>query len=317
MFTLVGWQNVQTNGYAVEARGLPLKKKVREFWQAHPCEAQFATSERGSSAFYEQIDRYRYGVHPHLPHAADFAKAKGLRVLEIGTGLGTDGARFASAGAIYTGIDLTPAANALARRRFELFNLPGSFAVADAENLPFPDNHFDLVYSHGVLHHTPNTQRAIDEAYRVLRPAGRAVVMLYYRSSFNYRINIRVIRRLRAYLLLSRTGVHLAHHLLGEPFAHLHAQAGHLKGDPGVYFTRDTFLSRHTDGPDCPLARVYSREEASALFRAFTEVRFAVHFWNRRWLPAVGKVLPARLESYLASRWGWHLWIYATKPSQA
>ena len=66
-----------------------------------------------------------------------------------------DGARFASAGAVYTGIDLTSAASALARRRFELFKLRGNFAVADAENLPFPDHHFDLVYSHGVLHHTP------------------------------------------------------------------------------------------------------------------------------------------------------------------
>ena len=87
-----------------------------------------------------------------------------------------------------------------------------------------------------------------------------------------------------------------------------------MKDDSRAYFTPDTFLSRHTDGPECPLARVYSRAEASALFRAFSEVRFVVHFWNRRWIPIVGNVLPARLESSLTSRWGWHLWIYATTP---
>jgi ubiquinone/menaquinone biosynthesis C-methylase UbiE len=314
MSSLAVRRKAQPNGAAVETGTPQLKGMVRDFWQAHPCEAQFATAEVGSRAFYEQVERYRYAVHPHLPHAAGFAKAKGLRVLEIGSGLGTDGAHFAAAGAVYTGVDLTRTASALTRRRFELFKLPGSFAVADAENLPFPDNYFDLVYSHGVLHHTPNTQRAINEAYRVLRPGGRAVVMLYYRNSFNYRINIRVIRRLRAHLLRSQMGVKLAHRLLGETFEQLHAHAGHMKRDPRASFRPDTFLSRHTDGPDCPLARVYSREEASALFQAFSEVRFAVHFWNRRWIPVVGKILSARLESSLSSRWGWHLWIYATKP---
>src|ERR1044072_9518975 len=91
-----------------------------------------------------------------LPEAAGFDKAKGLRVLEIGCGLGTDGARFARAGAVYTGVDLTEAALSLARRRYEVENLPGRFSVADAESLQFEDESFDLVYSHGVLHHTPD-----------------------------------------------------------------------------------------------------------------------------------------------------------------
>jgi hypothetical protein len=140
--------------------------------------------------------------------------------------------------------------------------------------------------------------------------------MLYYRNSFNYRVIIRVIRRLRAYLLRWRTGIRLVHSLLGERFAHLHAQAQYLKGNPRAYFTPETFLSRHTDGPDCPLTRVYSRAEARALFEAFAKVRFAVHFWNRSWIPLVGKMLPAWLETSLTARWGWHLWIYATKPAK-
>src|SRR6266699_3450587 len=137
----------------------------------------------------------------HIPIAADFRSARGLKVLEIGCGLGTDGAQFAEAGADYTGVDLTEAAVELARRRFELFSLPGKFQTADAENLAFADDSFDLVYSHGVLHHTPETEKAIQEIHRVLRPGGRAVVMLYHRGSYNYRINISLLRRAGAKLL--------------------------------------------------------------------------------------------------------------------
>src|ERR1044071_6701328 len=119
-----------------------------------------------SNNLKERVEEHRYTKEWHIPEAADFESARGLRVLEIGCGLGTDGAQFAKAGAIYTGVDLTDAAVELARKRFELFNLPGEFRTADAENLDFADNSFDLVYSHGVLHHTPDTVRAVKEVYR-------------------------------------------------------------------------------------------------------------------------------------------------------
>ena len=106
-----------------------------------------------------------------FPIAADFAGARGLKVLEIGCGLGTDGAQFAEAGADYTGVDLTEAAVELARKRFELFDLPGKFQTADAENLDFADESFDLVYSHGVLHHTPETAKAIRKFIACCVPA--------------------------------------------------------------------------------------------------------------------------------------------------
>src|ERR1044072_8385514 len=160
-----------------------LKDRVRAFWQENPCGTKFADAPPGSRKFYELVEEHRYTKEWHIPDAAGFSQTKNLSVLEVGCGLGTDGAQFAKAGAIYTGIDLTDAAVDLARRRFEIFNLPGTFRVADAERLDFPDNSFDLVYSHGVLHHTPDTQAAIREIHRVLRPGGRAVVMLYHRDS--------------------------------------------------------------------------------------------------------------------------------------
>ena len=150
-----------------------LKERVREFWQAHPCGTKFSDAEIGTREFFERVAAHRYEKEWHIPAAADFAGAKGLRVLEIGCGMGTDGVQFAKAGAIYTGVVLTEAAIDLARRNFDLNDLRGEFRVADAENLDFTDQSFDLVYSHGVLHHTPDIQRAVAEIHRVLKPGGR------------------------------------------------------------------------------------------------------------------------------------------------
>src|SRR2546427_13128296 len=193
-----------------------LKERVRAFWQAHPCGTKFSDAEIGTREFFERIEAHRYAKEWHIPEAADFAGARGLRVLEIGCGLGTDGAQFAKAGADYTGVDLTEAAIELARKRFELSDLKGDFRVADAENLDFPDESFDIVYSHGVLHHTPDTARAVREIHRVLKTGGRAIVMLYHRSSYNYRVGIRLLRRAGEGLLKSKAGIKIVHLLTGD-----------------------------------------------------------------------------------------------------
>jgi len=125
-----------------------LKELVREFWQAHPCGTKFSDAEMGTREFFERVEAHRYIKEWHIPDAANFAAAEGLRVLEIGCGLGTDGVQFARAGANYTGIDLTDGAVNLGKKNFELNRLRGEFCVADAENLDFPDESFDLVYSH-------------------------------------------------------------------------------------------------------------------------------------------------------------------------
>ncbi|MBA2645496.1 MAG: class I SAM-dependent methyltransferase [Pyrinomonadaceae bacterium] len=290
-----------------------LKDRVRAFWQAHPCGTKFSDAVVGSRLFFERVEEHRYQTEWHIPAAADFAGARNLRVLEIGCGLGTDAAQFARAGAIYTGVDLTDAAIELARRRFELENLPGEFRVADAENLDFADESFDVVYSHGVLHHTPDTAHAVREVHRVLRPGGRAVVMLYHRDSYNYRVNIGVLRRAGARLLQNEGGLKLAHRLTGEPITSLREHAAQLQQDAQQYLAPEEFLNRNTDGAGNPLARVYSRREARELFKDFARVDLAVHFLNKRWLPIVGAILPLSLETRLAARWGWHLWIYAEK----
>jgi ubiquinone/menaquinone biosynthesis C-methylase UbiE len=296
-----------------DGQNAKLKERVRAFWQANPCGVKFADAAPGTRRFYELVEAHRYTKEWHIPIAAGFAGTRGLKVLEIGSGLGTDGAQFAEAGAEYTGVDLTEASVDLARKRFELFNLPGTFKVADAENLNFESESFDLVYSHGVLHHTPDTRQAIAEVHRVLRPGGRAEVMLYHRDSYNYRVNISMLRRAGAQLLKWESGVKLVHRMTGEPLESLRAHARLLKTEKQSYLESSEFLSQNTDGAGNPLARVYSREEARELFADFSEVKLQTYFLNKRWLPVMGSLLSRSLESRLAARWGWHLWIYAKK----
>ena len=290
-----------------------LKERVRAFWQAHPCGTKFSDAEMGTREFFARVEAHRYAKEWHIPEAADFAGARGLRVLEIGCGLGTDGAQFAKAGADYTGVDLTDAAVELATKHFELLGLRGDFRTADAENLDFADESFDLVYSHGVLHHTPDTALAVREIHRVLKPNGRAMVMLYHRGSYNYRIGIRVLRRAGAGLLKTESGIRIVNRLTGEPVESLRDHAQLLRASTNGYLSSDEFLSQSTDGAGNPLARVYSRRAARELFKDFREVRLRAYFLNQRFIPLIGKLLPRPIESALASRWGWHLWIYATK----
>lgn len=290
-----------------------LKERVRAFWQAHPCGTKFSDAEIGTREFFERIEAHRYQKEWHIPGAADFSGAQGLRVLEIGCGIGTDGAQFARAGADYTGVDLTEAAVGLARKRFEVSGLKGEFRVADAERLDFPDESFDVVYSHGVIHHTPDIEAAVGEIRRVLKTGGRAVVMLYHRDSYNYRVGIRVLRRAGAGLLKSESGIKIINVLTGEPVDALRDRAALMRSSKNGNIADDELLNQSTDGAGNPLARVYSRTEARGLFRDFRDVKLRAYFLNKRFIPLIGNLLPRSIESSLASRWGWHLWIYATK----
>ena len=160
------------------------KGRVKGFWQEHPCASETTDAPEATEDYFAEVERRRDELEPFIPRYADFEGARGRRVLEIGVGLGTDFVRFARAGAEVTGVDLTPRAVELVRRRLRHEGLDGEVLVADAERLPFDDASFDRVYSWGVLHHTPDTIRAICEAIRVCRPGGELCVMLYARRSW-------------------------------------------------------------------------------------------------------------------------------------
>ena len=161
-----------------------LKRRIQSFWNAAPCGSKHSQAPEGTAAFFQEVEQRRVELEPFIPQYAAFEDAQGESVLEVGVGLGTDLARFARAGAVVTGVDFSERSVELAGRRLTLERLPGEVQVADAEALPFPDDTFDRVYSWGVLHHTPDTQRAAAELIRVLRPGGRLCVMLYARRSW-------------------------------------------------------------------------------------------------------------------------------------
>jgi len=156
-----------------------LKSEVAKFWYAEPCGTRYL-----SGPFeFEAHARARYQLEPHIPAFAGFALSSGLRVLEIGVGMGADYEQWLKAGAVATGIDLSTASLERARRRCELSGLKPDLYEADAEHLPFPDESFDVVYSYGVMHHSPSTEQCLQEAWRVLKPGGQARIMLYHHAS--------------------------------------------------------------------------------------------------------------------------------------
>ena len=155
------------------------KQRVADFWNQAAC-GETLLLETARSAGYAEQARRRYELEPFITGFASFGAAKGLRVLEIGVGLGADHQRFAEAGAELYGIDLTPRAIEHTSRRLAALGLRSTLAVGDAEALPFPDGAFDMVYSWGVLHHSPNTPMAFREVFRVLKPGGSAKIMIYH-----------------------------------------------------------------------------------------------------------------------------------------
>ncbi|MBW2316008.1 MAG: class I SAM-dependent methyltransferase [Deltaproteobacteria bacterium] len=152
--------------------------EVRRYWQKQPCGTRdVPDGER--KAFFKELERQRYEWEPSILEFARFERGRGRRVLEIGVGAGTDFINWARHGAELSGIDLTEAGVALANERLALEGLTDDVQVGNAEALPFDDDSFDIVYSYGVLHHSPDTERCLAEVHRVLRPGGTALIMLY------------------------------------------------------------------------------------------------------------------------------------------
>ena len=160
-----------------------VKAQVREFWEAAACGETYAVG----SALRGQLEAQaaaRYELEPYLRPFAGFTDGHRKAVLEIGVGMGADHLAWAQAQPrLLAGIDLTDRAVELTQARLDAAKLASTLAVADAERLPFPDERFDLIYSWGVLHHSPDTLKAFQEVYRVLRPAGVARLMIYHRLS--------------------------------------------------------------------------------------------------------------------------------------
>jgi 2-polyprenyl-3-methyl-5-hydroxy-6-metoxy-1,4-benzoquinol methylase len=109
----------------------PEKLAVKEFWDEAACgEALYLQGLNRCD--YETHAEHRYRLEPYIPAFARFDESRGLRVLEIGVGLGADHQRFAAAGAVLAGIDITDRAVEHTRRRLSLFGLTSELSTGDA-----------------------------------------------------------------------------------------------------------------------------------------------------------------------------------------
>lgn len=245
--------------------------------------------------FFSDYDRFRYSLEPHIPACLDGLHVSGKRVLEIGLGQGADAEQLIRRGAIWSGLDLTPESVSRVETRFRLRGLKfEQIRQGSVLSIPYPDDSFDMVFSHGVLHHVPEIRKAQAEIHRVLRPGGELVVMLYAKRSLNYLLSIAVIRRL-ALALVYATGISVG----GKTAQHIaNARAvGLLR-----YLRMENFIHRNTDGPLNPYAKVYDLAAVRADFPNFGIVKSYKRFMHAPPLPVHG--LPfGRLM-------GWHLWVH-------
>jgi ubiquinone/menaquinone biosynthesis C-methylase UbiE len=254
----------------------PNQSAVREYWHSRPCGADEPNMVSSSAQFFEAYARIRYEREPEIEGFAEFRRWAGRRVLEVGVGMGADFVRFAKAGAKMVGADLASRSLELARRNAETNGLVPTLANADAQGLPFAAGTFDLVYSWGVLHHTPDTECAVTELYRVLRPGGECRVMLYHRRS---------LLALQCYL---RYGL------------------GRLRPFTSI----SKLIAKNLESPG---TKAFTRSEAKALFKQFLSVEirsvvtaYDVRFGRRRFAPRwVRRLAPSRV--------GWFLLIRAQK----
>ena len=189
------WGHKDDSAHAVIVEHPARIAAVREFWDSAPCGSDLSSATHNEPAYFDETAAARYRLEPHIKSIAQFERFRDRDVLEIGCGIGADGASFAAAGARYTGVDLSPASVALTQARFDTLGLAGTIRAADAESLPFENSSFDHVYSFGVIHHSPNTAAIVDEMHRVLRPGGTFCVMVYNKSSINYYVEIMGLRR--------------------------------------------------------------------------------------------------------------------------
>lgn len=265
-----------------------LKAEVRDFWNEASCGERLLLDTEDKHGYRAQMMK-RYQLEPYIESFAGFNDVRDLSVLEIGVGLGADHQRFAEGGGRLAGIDLTERAIEHTKRRFALFGLGSDLRVADAEALPFTNESFDLVYSWGVLHHSPDTPRTVSEVWRVLRKGGVAKVMIYHRYA------------LVGYMLWLRYAL-----LKGRPWRSL----------TDIYAT---YL-------ESPGTKAYSIAEARALFSQFGAVSIStvlthgdllesdVGQRHRGWLLALAKRLwPRRLLRWAMPSHGLFMLIEAKK----
>lgn len=281
------------------------KKEVAQWWADNPMtygethgQSSYgdADYELGTKAFFERVDREFYEWNKPLHSDRPFGKLfpydaySGGKVLEVGCGMGTMAMNWAQRGASFTAVDLNPVAVEQTTKRFELLGLEGDISVADANGLEFQDENFDYAYSWGVLHHSPNLDKSVEEFMRVLKPGGGYGVMLYNRRSF-----------LHWYETLYVEGfLHLENRFLDPiALASRYGDGAREEGNP------------HTWPVTVPEMRcMFSKYSDNVNIRILgTDLDYVF----RHLLPGIGLVIPEVVKKVWARRFGWSVWISGNK----
>jgi 2-polyprenyl-3-methyl-5-hydroxy-6-metoxy-1,4-benzoquinol methylase len=267
---------------------------VEQYWNRRPCNIRHSQAPVGTREYFDQVEQRKYMVEPHIPAFAEFERWRGKKVLEIGCGIGTDTINFARAGAQVTAVDLSAESIALAQKRAEVFGLQDQikFYQANAEVLAqtVPLDKYDLIYSFGVIHHTPHPSRVLDQLRQYSKPETTLKVMVYHRNSWkvlwilaslgNWRL--REIDRLIAEHSEAQTGCPVTYAYSAASGRDWLAQSGF---ETTATMVDHIFPYRIPD---------------------YVQYRY-VYEWYWRWMPR-------GLFRAIEKRWGWHLCLTA-RPS--
>jgi len=235
---------------------------VRRYWDAKPLLSMELAAPLGSKEYLEAFDAIRLDLEQFCIHLWEFDRHRGEKVLDVGCGAPAFLVRqYARGGANVIGVDISPRSVEIARENVKIAGLEARVEVGNAEALDFPDDTFDFVTSAGVLHHTPDTERAVSEVYRVLKPGGRAVIALYYRN-FLMRGAVWPMTRLALRLMLKR-----------------------VPGRDRMVATGDVNeFVRMWDGDDNPVGKAYDKKALRRLFSRFRIEKIEPHVFHRRFL---------------------------------
>lgn len=266
-------------------------ERVREYWDRRPCNIRHSPRAVGSKEYFDEVEARKYFVEPHIPRFAEFPRWRGKKVLEIGCGIGTDTINFARHGAKVTTVDLSEKSIELAQSRAEVYGLRDrvQFFCGNAEELTglVPPESYDLIYSFGVIHHTPHPDRVLDELRNYARPGTTLKVMVYHSRSWKV-----------ASILLT-------------------------EGKGRVWTIRELVAKSSEAQTGCPITYTYTRTEARQLMeRHGFRVReiFVDHIFPYRVPEYVQyryvktrqfRWMPPTLFRGLEKRVGWHLCITA------
>ncbi len=265
--------------------------KVQDYWNRRPCNIRHSTAEVGTRQYFDEVEARKYFIEPHIPGFAEFEKWRGKKVLEIGCGIGTDTMNFARAGAEVTAVDLSRKSLEVARKRAEVFGLEDriNFYEANAEDLSkiIPPQKYDLVYSFGVIHHSPHPENIVAQIREhFVHPGSTLKLMVYYRYSW------------KVFWILMTYG-------------------------KGAFWNLDKLVATHSEAQTgCPITYSYSKRSLGQMIESGFKVKemFADHIFPYRIPDYVEyryvrewyfRYLPTSVFRWLERRAGWHLCVTA------